>query len=177
MLANYSGLPVQHFIAACNANNAIPEYLKDGHYQPKPSVATISNAMDVGNPSNFIRMLQLVKSNLPALKNKLSSYSITDAETKEAIKDVYLDTNYLLDPHGAVGYCGSKKYLSHHPEQRGIFLETAHPIKFYDVVEPIINKKIELPQSIIQLLNREKKSIKIKKDFDALKAILNERGL
>ncbi len=176
MLANYSGLPVQHFIAACNANNAIPEYLKDGHYQPKPSVATISNAMDVGNPSNFIRMLQLVKSNLPALKNKLSSYSITDAETKEAIKDVYLDTNYLLDPHGAVGYCGLKKYLSNHPEQRGIFLETAHPIKFYDVVEPIINKKIELPQSIIQLSNREKKSIKIKKDFAALKVILNERS-
>ncbi len=175
MLANYSGLPVQHFIAACNANDAIPEYLKDGHYQPKPSVATISNAMDVGNPSNFVRILQLVKNNLPALKNQLSSYSITDAETKKAIKDVYLNSNYLLDPHGAVGYCGLKKYLSNHPEQRGIFLETAHPIKFYDVVEPIINKKIQLPQSIIQLSNREKKSKKIKKDFAALKAILYER--
>ncbi len=172
LLAQRSGLPVVHFIAACNANNSVTEYLENGLYHTKKSVATLSNAMDVGNPSNFTRVLQLFQQNYGLLKNTLSSYSISDEETKQTIAEVYQNNNYLTDPHGAVGYAALKKYLQQHPNQQGIFLETAHPVKFCDVVEPVIGKKIALPASVALLALKEKRNIKIKSRYSELKEFL-----
>lgn len=172
LLAHRSGLPVQHFIAACNANDVIYKYLQTGNYESKKPVATISNAMDVGNPSNFVRILELFDKEFNSLKNVMSSYSISDEEIKVIIKDTYLNKNYFLDPHGAVGYLGLKKYLSNHSSLKGIFLETAHPIKFYDVVEPIIQQKVSIPDSIKYLLNQKKQSAKMGMNYKDLKDYL-----
>jgi threonine synthase len=175
LLAYQSGLPVKHFVAACNANNTVPLYLQSGNYQIKPSVSTLSNAMDVGNPSNFVRILELFQHQLPSLKNVLSSYSISDEETKATIAEVYKAQNYLLDPHGAVGFAALNKYLNGHKEDKGFILETAHPIKFYDGIEPVIGEEIAIPESIAALLKVKKKSIKMKANDAALKELLVER--
>ncbi len=106
---------------------------------------TLSNAMDVGDPSNFVRILELFHQEFKSLKNVMSSYSFSDEETKSILKEVYLEDKYLLDPHGAVGYGALKRYLQEHHQLKGIFLETAHPVKFYDVVEPVINQKVAMP--------------------------------
>ena len=172
LLAHRSGLPVKHFIAACNANDVFPNYLDSGNYLPKKSVATISNAMDVGNPSNFVRIIQLFNREFESIKNLMSSYTISDAETKSIIKEVYSNSNYLLDPHGAVGYGALKKYLKQQKKLQGIFLETAHPVKFYDVVEPIIQQKIPLPKEVEDLLKKEKQSVRIAAGFAELKNYL-----
>jgi threonine synthase len=172
LLAYKSGLPVEHFIAACNANDIVPEFLKTGNYQPKKAVATISNAMDVGNPSNFVRIMELFHQQIADLKKVISSVSITDAQTKETIKTVYETHHYLLDPHGAVGYHALEQYLEKHSDQKGFILETAHPVKFYDVVEPVIGEAIPIPPSIQAEMQKEKKSQKIKADGDILKEVL-----
>lgn len=175
LLAHVSGLPVQHFIAACNANNVVYNYLETGKYTAKKSVATLSNAMDVGNPSNFVRILELFDHKFNSLKNVMSSYSISDQETKAILKKVYLDTNYLLDPHGAVGYSGLEKYMQQHPGLQGFFLETAHPVKFYDVVESITQQPVPMPDAIKRLLNEKKQSIKMEVNYDALKDYLSAK--
>jgi threonine synthase len=172
LLAHRSGLPVQHFIAACNANDVVTEYLETGNYAPKKSVATLSNAMDVGNPSNFVRILQLFDQKFQSLKNVMSSYSFSDEETTAILKEVYLDKKYLLDPHGAVGYGALKKYVQQHPGLGGIFLETAHPVKFYDVVEPIIQQKVPMPAVINDLLQLKKQSIKMDVKYEHFKDYL-----
>lgn len=169
LLAHVSGLPVQHFIAACNANAVVPQFMQSGNYQPRPSVSTISNAMDVGNPSNFIRILELFHHQLPALKQKLSSTSVSDEQTITTIAQVYRQTGYVLDPHGAVGYYALQQYLAEHSGEKGFILETAHPVKFPETVEAVIGKKIEVPESAQYLLNKEKKSIVLDAGFDALK--------
>jgi threonine synthase len=171
ILAFFSGLPVRHFIAACNANNVVPEFLKTGNYKAEKPVATISNAMDVGDPSNFVRILELFNHQFLDLKNVLSSYSISDDETRETIKNLFEKENYLADPHGAVAYTALNNYLLENPNQKGIFLETAHPVKFYDVVEPVIGK-VEIPDSLKPLLQKEKKSILMNADYDKLKEFL-----
>lgn len=176
LLAYCSGLPVKHFVAACNANDTIPQFLEKGVYQAKASVPTFSNAMDVGNPSNFVRIMELFSSELPLLKNVLTSYSITDEETKVAIKDVYQQYNYVLDPHGAVGFIALQRYLASVQSGKGYFLETAHPVKFYDAIEPVIGEKIVIPESIAVLLKQEKKSIRMKPDDAALKSLLMDRA-
>jgi len=176
LLANRSGLPVRHFIAACNANDIVPAYLQDGNYQPKKALATLSNAMDVGNPSNFIRVLELFHKEFNSLKNVLSSYSISDEETKKTIAEVYTKHNYLLDPHGAVGYLSLEKYMEQNPREKGIFLETAHPVKFYDVVEPIISSKVPIPSSVQSLLGREKHRMPMEVDYQKLKDYLLSRS-
>ena len=173
ILAHRSGLPVKHFIAACNANDVVPGYLETGKYTSKPSVATISNAMDVGDPSNFVRILEIFEQEFNPLKNVMSSYSISDKETKAILKEVYLKTNYLLDPHGAVGYLALKKYIEQHPGSKGIFLETAHPVKFYDVVEPVIQQPVPMPAEINDLLQKKKQSIKMNVDYEAFKEYLS----
>jgi threonine synthase len=177
LLAYRSGLPVQHFVAACNANDTVPQFLKNGVYEAKASVATLSNAMDVGNPSNFVRIMELFSQHLPSLKDILTSYSISNEETKLTIREVFQQANYVLDPHGAVGYLALQRYLQQHPEQKGFFLETAHPVKFYDVIEPVIQQKINIPESIAVLLKREKKAIKLKPDDAAIKALLLSSNL
>lgn len=169
MLAHITGLPAAHFIAACNTNDVVPRYLHSGEYQVKPAVPTISNAMDVGDPSNFVRVLQLFGHHYVSLQEKLSGYTITDTETKATIKRVKQDTGYLPDPHGAVAYLSLERYLEQHPHQKGIFLETAHPVKFYDVVEPVTGEKIAIPPSIESILQRPKHSTVIEADYPSLK--------
>ena len=173
LLAKASGLPIKHFIAACNVNDTVPRFLKTSVYEPQKTVATISNAMDVGDPSNFIRILEIFQQNLGNLKRTLSGYTIDDEETKQVIDIVYGEKKYLLDPHGAVAYAALQKYLYVHPGQKGIFLETAHPVKFYDVVEPLINEKIEIPVGIKNILGIEKQSQVIPSTFTALKEVLS----
>jgi threonine synthase len=175
LLAHRSGLPVKHFIAACNANDVVTEYLQTKQYQPRQAVATLSNAMDVGNPSNFVRVLELFHKEFGELSKVLSSYSITDEETKATIKKVYEQYHYLTDPHGAVGYLALDKYLAQHPGQKGMFLETAHPVKFYDVVEPVIGEAVPLPEAVQAMMGLKKDSIRIEPEYEALKAYLRSR--
>ncbi len=130
--------------------------------------------MDVGNPSNFVRILEIFNHEFPELKNKLSSYSISDADTIATIKEVYGKHNYLLDPHGAVGYLALKKYLEANPSTKGIFLETAHPVKFPDAVEETIGKKIDIPVSLKEIMNKPKKTIAMKAQYEELKKYLME---
>jgi threonine synthase len=176
LLAHRSGLPVKHFIAACNANDVVSGYLKTGNYQPKKSIPTLSNAMDVGSPSNFVRILELFHHVFGDLKKVMDSYSISDEETKTAMKEVFLNHNYITDPHGAVGWLALKKYLNTHPEEKGIFLETAHPVKFYDTVEQIIEQKIDLPDSVKKLLNTKKQAVHIEASYSKLKEFLLGTG-
>ena len=172
MLAHASGLPVKHFVAACNTNDTVPSYMENGVYQPKKAVSTLSNAMDVGNPSNFVRVLEIFEQEFEVLKGKLDSYSISDEETKQTIADVYRKYEYLLDPHGAVGYFALEKYLQEHSDEKGFILETAHPVKFPEAVETIINGKIEIPKSVNYLLDKKKQTVKIDADFLQLKEYL-----
>ncbi|MEQ1553620.1 MAG: threonine synthase [Ferruginibacter sp.] len=172
LLANASGLPVKHFIAACNANDVVPQYFATQNYNVKNAVATISNAMDVGNPSNFVRIMEIFQQQFLQLKNKVSSVSISDAITRETLLTVFNEQKYLCDPHGAVAYKALQDYLQNNPNEKGMFLETAHPVKFYDVVEPIINEPVAIPESIKEQLLLEKKSTKINVGADELKAFL-----
>jgi threonine synthase len=172
LLAHRSGLPAQHFIAACNANDTVPSYLQTGQYSTRTAIPTLSNAMDVGDPSNFVRILEIFDHEFISLKKVLTSYSITDDETRATIRDVYRKYHYLPDPHGAVGFLALEKYLAGHPGEKGIFLETAHPVKFYDAVESETGEKVPLPDTVKQLLGREKISTKISPDFSALKDFL-----
>ena len=121
---------------------------------------TISNAMDVGNPSNFIRIQELYQNNFDALKKNFSSFSFTDDETREAMKKIYTNSNYIADPHGAVGYLGLKKYVLNTTEF-GVFLETAHPVKFLDVVEETLSVKVTIPKQVQEIINKEKVAKKI----------------
>lgn len=172
LLAHRSGLPVKHFIAACNANDIVPAFLQNGRYEAKKAVPTLSNAMDVGDPSNFVRILEMFGRSLPNLKAFLSADSISDDQTRETIKRVYQEHKYLTDPHGAVGYLALEKYLSNHPAAKGFFLETAHPVKFYDTVEPVIGQTIPLPNSVQALLGKQKYSTQIKASYAQLKDYL-----
>jgi len=168
MLAQRSGLPVKHFIAACNANDIIPNYLQHDEYVIKKPVATISNAMDVAEPSNFVRILEMYHGETDELRAALTAVSVSDDETRQTIKKVHADFHYLLDPHGAVGYRALENHLAQHSEDKGIFIETAHPVKFYDVIEPIINLEPEMPETLKLLMQKEKRSVKMEKDPRAL---------
>lgn len=149
--------------------------MEKGEYIPLPSVATISNAMDVGDPSNFIRIRKIYNNDFSLIKKNLSSYSFTDDETRAAMLKVYKETGYIMDPHGAVGYLGLKKYLKSKPGATGIFLETAHPVKFLDVVEPVINKKIDYPSQIKSVIDKEKVA-QFMTDYSELKTFLLKRS-
>tara|TARA_R110002012_G_scaffold322018_1_gene553710 strand:- start:5146 stop:6438 length:1293 start_codon:yes stop_codon:yes gene_type:complete len=171
MVAQQLGMPVKHFIAATNVNDVIPRFMQTGKYEPKPSKATISNAMDVGDPSNFIRIRQIYTNDTKKLSANLSSYSFSDAQTREAMQELYTHYGYIADPHGAVGYLGLKKYQEQHPDTYGIFLETAHPVKFLETVEATIKEKIDIPEKILKQMNKKKKSIKIA-TYDEMKQFL-----
>lgn len=171
MVAQKLGMPVQQFIAATNVNDTVPQFMKTGVYAPKPSTPTISNAMDVGDPSNFIRIRHLFQDDFKALEKWLSSYAYTDTETRAALSAIHKTSGYIADPHGAVGYLGLKKYQETHPDTYGIFLETAHPVKFLAVVEETIGEKLAIPPQIRKVMDKEKKSIKIQ-DYQDLKSYL-----
>jgi threonine synthase len=159
IMAQKLGLPIKHFVASTNVNDTVPNYLVDGIYKPKPSKATISNAMDVGNPSNFIRIQELFNNDLEALKSAFSSYSFSDDETRATMKQIYENSGYVADPHGAVGYLGLKKHGLKENEF-GVFLETAHPVKFLDVVEETLPVKVEIPEQIKKVINNTKVAYK-----------------
>ena len=171
IMAKKLGLPIEHFVASTNVNDAVPRFLENGKYEPKASKATISNAMDVGNPSNFIRIQELYQNNLNEFKKDFSSYSYTDEETIVAMKAIYNTSGYIAEPHGAVGYLGLKKELENKSACVGIFLETAHPIKFLDIVEPTLNVELPIPSQIESVLNKEKVSTRIK-TYEELKSFL-----
>jgi len=172
ILAHQSGLPVQHFIAACNSNDVVPNYMQSKQYVPKNAVATISNAMDVGNPSNFIRILEIFQHQFTNLSAVFSSCSISEDLTKSTLQSIYKNYHYLLDPHGAVGFIALEQYLQSYPEQKGIVLETAHPVKFYDAVEPLIGELVPIPVGIQHQLTLQKNSIKMEAQSEILNSFL-----
>ena len=175
LLVQASGLPLGHFIAACNANEPVPAYLRTGTYTPRAAVPTFSNAMDVGDPSNFVRILELFGHDLAKLRAALSADTVSDEETVAAIRQVWADEQYLLDPHGAVAYAALRRYQARHPGAAGMFLATAHPVKFPAVVEPILGRAITLPDVVQQLQGRVKRSVPLAVDYEALKACLLQR--
>tara|TARA_R110000796_G_scaffold35017_3_gene90251 strand:- start:235847 stop:237136 length:1290 start_codon:yes stop_codon:yes gene_type:complete len=171
MIAQQLGMPVKQFIAATNVNDVVPRFMETKNYDPKPSIATISNAMDVGDPSNFIRIRHIFKNDFNKLSEKLSSFAFTDDETKDGLIELYNEYTYIADPHGAVGYLGLKKYQEDNLDSYGIFLETAHPVKFIDIVGDTIKENIDIPEKILKLMDKKKKSIKIA-TYDELKDFL-----
>ncbi len=171
MVAQQLGFPFEHFIASNNANDVVTRYLATEQYSPKRSIQTISNAMDVGNPSNFVRIQALYNNDFDRLKSNLSGYRFSDENTAQAIDSIYKTSGYIADPHGAVGYLGCKAYLKHNPNTHTVFLETAHPTKFLDVVQPIIPKPIALPPQIQQVMSRPKQAIFIE-NYNAFKTHL-----
>ncbi|WP_421806256.1 threonine synthase [Flagellimonas sp.] len=171
MVAQKLGMPIKHFVASTNVNDVVPKYMEKGVYEPMPSLATISNAMDVGDPSNFVRIRHLYQNDLETLQNNLSSYSFSDEATKKTMKEVYTKTGYVMDPHGAVGYLGLKEYQKSHPDTFGIFLETAHPVKFLDVVEATLGIGPAIPAQIQKVMDKVKKSHRIA-NYEELKQYL-----
>ena len=174
-MAQQLGLPIHHLIAANNRNKVVTTYLESEVYEPLPTIQTLSNAMDVGNPSNFIRIQEIFKNDFDALKTNLSSFSYTDEETLEGMKELYEMYDYVADPHGAIGFLAAKEYQKENPDTHAVFLETAHPTKFLDVVEKVIPKQIELPPQIQEVMNQDKKSTSIS-TYEELKSILLEQN-
>lgn len=173
MMAMRMGLPIQQFVASTNANDMVPIYLNGSDFQPRQSIETMSNAMDVGNPSNFVRLLSLFDEDRNKMQKIIRGYSFTDKETAETIRQIFSTHEYLLDPHGAVGYLGLKKGMKEVGEDVvGVFLETAHPAKFKEVVEHVINEKIQIPTTLLKFMRMEKKSEKGKSDYASFRGFL-----
>ena len=174
LLAWKMGLPVHHFIAATNVNDTVPEFLKTGNYKPKPSVATLSNAMDVGNPSNWVRIADLFKEDAKQLNELITGYSYNDDETLKAIKTIHEETNYIACPHTAIGWKALKDWQDQNTEANaaGIFLSTAHPCKFPDVYTENLVNKIELPDQIQELVKKDKHAVSLRKGFEGFKEYL-----
>ena len=164
------GLPVSRFIAANNRNDIFYQYLKTGQYNPRPSVSTIANAMDVGDPSNFARILDLYHGSHEAICAEISGATYTDEQIRETVREVYDETGYLLDPHGACGYRALSEGLK--PGEAGVFLETAHPAKFLQTVEDIIGTEVKIPEKLQAFMRGTKQSIQMGKDFASFKGYL-----
>jgi len=175
LLAMRMGLPVHKFIAATNVNDVVPEYLMSGKMTPRPSRHTLSNAMDVGNPSNFARMMDLYKGDLEAIRKDISGYAFTDAETQAAMQDVFSKHRYTLDPHGAIGYLGLKRYCADSGlDINGIFLETAHPAKFGEVVQGAIHESVAMPPTLQKFAEGKKQSVKVGSDYESFRERLHK---
>ena len=169
LFAQKMGLPVHHFVAATNANDVFPQYLQSGEYSPRPSVRTLSNAMDVGNPSNFVRILDLFGSTWNIVRQHLSSYAFSDEQTKEKIRQTFGNYNYVIDPHGAVGLLAFEQYKKDNPDAVGIVLETAHYSKFMEDMETILEQELTLHPRLEALVQKEKVATILPKSFDAFK--------
>jgi len=172
MLAMQTGLPVKHFIAACNRNDIVSAFLRTGKLVPRIAVPTISNAMDVGDPSNFIRILEIFNHQLPGLREKLSAATVTDEQTRSTITRVAAQYGYITDPHGAVAYTALADWLNENTGCAGYFLETAHPVKFPDAVKEATGKEIDIPAALQDLMQQTKKSVLLPPDFNVLKDYL-----
>ncbi|WP_375323226.1 threonine synthase [Candidatus Karelsulcia muelleri] len=168
LIAFKMGLPVKQFIAATNINDTIPRLLRTGIYNPFPTQETISNAMDISDPSNFSRIMYMFK-NVNNIKKLVSAYSFSDKETFEIIKSIWENYKYIMDPHGAIGYLGLKQFLKNNNNKKNIFLSTAAPVKFLDKISKGIDKKISLEKKVIKLLKKEKKSIQLSNKYDTFK--------
>lgn len=173
LFGKHMGLPIKRFIASNNANDVFYQYLQSGNYEPRPSVQTIANAMDVGDPSNFARVLDLYKGSHSAIAAEISGATYTDEEIAETLEEVYARHGYLLDPHGACGYRALEEGLK--PGETGVFLETAHPAKFKQTVEEIIGEEVEVPEKLAAFMRGEKKSISLSKEFADFKAYLMQQ--
>lgn len=172
LVAREMGLPIHTFISANNINDVVPSYLLTGEYKPRPSTATIANAMDVGDPSNFVRILDLFNHKHEWIKEHIKGYSYSDREIREIIKKVADNTGYLCDPHGATGYQAAKDYMDKNPGHKGIFLETAHPAKFKESVEEVMGKPVEIPERLAEFDKREKQSLIIGTEYEGFKDYL-----
>ena len=174
LLAWKMGLPVEHFIAATNANDTVPQFLKTGVYQPKPSVATLSNAMDVGDPSNWVRIADLFKDDMGVLKNLVTGYTYDDEQTLAAIKFINDDYNYIACPHTAIAWQALRDFQqdNYKRDTAGVFLSTAHPCKFPDVFPESIADKVDVPEQVAELEKKEKHATALGKDFAGFKAYL-----
>lgn len=170
LIAKRMGLPIKRFIAANNSNDIFYEYLQTGKYNPRPSVQTIANAMDVGDPSNFARVLDLYEHSVDKIRKDISGFWYNDEAISKILKETFNKINYLLDPHGACGYQALVDGLT--KDENGIFLETAHPAKFKETVEQIIGQSIEIPQPLEAFMKGEKKSIDLKNDYNLFKQVL-----
>ncbi len=170
LFAKQMGLPIKRFIAANNKNDVFYQYLQTGNYEPRPSIATIANAMDVGDPSNFARILDLFGNSHKAISNQISGTYYLDDQIKKTIQKVWSECGYLLDPHGACGYQALVDLLQE--GEQGVFLETAHPAKFLDTVESIIDESVEIPNKLQTFMKGEKQSLSIGKDFNSFKSYL-----
>ncbi len=173
MMAWKMGLPIKHFVACTNSNKVVPEYLQSGNYAPKKTIPTISNAMDVGAPSNFIRIQEIVANNFRALKAILSGFSYSDTETRAAMQSLRTECDYVAEPHGAIGYLGLEAYFKQAGDSSsyGVFLETAHPIKFAEEVETTLDIKLEFSAQVAGIMAAKKQAISIATYAD-LKAFL-----
>ena len=168
LFAEEMGLPVEQFVAATNRNDVVPVYLKEGEYRPRPSVATISNAMDVGAPSNFARMESIFGSEWERMRSRITGFAYDDEMTRDTIRRVKAETGYTLEPHGAVGWMAAEAWRKDHPEAHTVVLETAHPSKFLDVMEEELGKSaIEIPERLACLADREKVAIQLGTDESA----------
>ena len=170
LIARRMGLPVKRFIAANNKNDIFLQYLLTGVYNPRPSIQTLANAMDVGDPSNFARILDLYNHNHSTITQLISGYCCPDDVICQTVESCYKETGYLLDPHGACGYRALSENLQ--PNETGVFLETAHPAKFKDTIEDIIHKTIEIPERLQKFMKGQKQSIPLGKDFEGFKEFL-----
>ena len=168
LIAKRIGLPVHHFVAATNVNDVVPEYLRSGIYQPRPSVRTVANAMDVGAPSNFERMRALYDDDIDRMRADVKGAAFDDARVVEEIGRVYRERGYLLDPHGAIAWLGLQQALDANPDAAGVFLATAHPAKFREVVEPAIGQQVELPPTLAAALARPRHSVPLPASYPAL---------
>ena len=175
ILSKEIGLNIKLFIASTNINKTVPEYLESGIYSPEKTKPTISNAMDVSDPSNFVRIQKIFNNDIQKIKKMIKTYSFNDNQTREAIKDVYNRNNYLMDPHSAIGYLGINSYLSNHSaNSSGIFLSTAHPIKFKEQVEKSIGKEIPMPSRLKGIMGKSKRSIEINSYNDLKDQLLSK---
>ncbi|MCL1667016.1 threonine synthase [Elizabethkingia ursingii] len=175
LLAYKMGLPVDRFIASTNINNVVPQYLETGRYETRPSLSTVSNAMDVGNPSNFERMKDLFQEDVSKFREIISGYYFTDEETKATVQKVYKESGYLLDPHGAVAYLGLLQYQKEQQEDfNGVLLETAHPAKFIETVEESILERIEIPEKLSAFGKKEKVATLFPVDFQHVKEFIKQ---
>ena len=175
ILSKKIGLNIKLFLASTNINKTVPEYLESGKYSPQKTKPTISNAMDVSDPSNFVRIQKIFNNDIQKIKKIIKAYSFNDDQTREAIKDIYNRNNYLMDPHSAIGYLGIKSYLSNHSTNAsGIFLSTAHPIKFKEQVEKSIGKEISVPSRLKDIMEKSKRSIEIKSYNDLKDQLLSK---
>jgi threonine synthase len=174
LFAKKMGLPINNFIAALNSNRVFLDYLNSGNYEAKPSIQTIANAMDVGDPSNFVRVQEMFHHSLKEVKNEISSYSYSDNEIFDTVKRVNNELNYTLDPHGATGFLASEEYIKNNTNEISVFVETAHPAKFKETVENAINCEIEIPENLKKFMDKEKSFFELSNQYTDFKTFLLE---